>query len=212
MCFAFDVLRLNQCCFCHQAAADSEFACVSLCVRIRKDAPYCVCKSLLRWLSVLRDNCGAKSPFFFFQDHYLSFQSQRRAQGRRRRSGVCDCVLHDACEKSSTGDWFQPSYDGQCTGWLSKIDTLTTPPTPIFSFAFFEKATVLKEIHFKVTQCRYLSVRQYVTNLVMLDLLIRSHWFLSSSSGYRLLAKFLYIWLNHIFLCSCTFAGFNFFC
>jgi len=58
----------------------------------------------------LKDKRGGKSPFLFFLDHYLSFQSHRRAQGRRwrkrrrrRKRGLYDCVLLDAYEKSNLG-------------------------------------------------------------------------------------------------------------
>lgn len=82
--FFWCVSQLNQCYFCHHPAADIQFAYV--CMRTYIRMPQTVCESLLHWLSVLRDKSGGKSPFFLFQDHYLSFQSQRRTQGRRRRS------------------------------------------------------------------------------------------------------------------------------
>lgn len=110
-CSAFDVLRLNQCYFYHQPAADPQFVHAKGCFCL------CVCASLLRWLSVLRDKCGGKSPFLFFQDHYLSFQSQRRAQGSRAggggREGLDDCIRLDAYETSNTGDWFYPVVIGE---------------------------------------------------------------------------------------------------
>lgn len=61
---------------------------------------------------MLRDKSGGKSPFFLFQDHYLSFQSQENpgeeeeeeeaggGGGGCAGGGVYDFVLHDAYERS----------------------------------------------------------------------------------------------------------------
>lgn len=119
-------------------------ACVPVCGRVHQDVSVCTS------VPVLGDKCGGKSPFLFFQDHYLSFQSQRRALGskmRRSKRGMCDCVLLDAYEKSNTGDWLCPVLMSSVLVGVLKMDTLMSPHAISFIFSSHKNTTSCSRIN-----------------------------------------------------------------